>query len=190
MKIKINREYVEFLSRFCSKDECRRFLMGIRFDVIEKSLCATDGHRLAYIPEKAFEIDSPEMWKDSELIIQFSSAALRKISKKIQELELTIDGERVKFCDQVIGCIIDGTYPPFKHLFPKENSEESISEIGINPNLLKDFYVNKSTMINGTYCEGVILTFYGAEKAIGVYIPAMPEVKGLIMPMRISKMRD
>lgn len=186
MKIKINREYVEFLSRFCSKEECRRFLMGIRFDVIEKSLCATDGHRLAYIPEKAFEIDSPA----NELIIQFSSAALRKISKKVHELELTIDGERVKFGDQVIGCIIDGTYPPFKHLFPKEGSEEKLSEIGINPNLLKDFFVNKCVMINGTYCAGVKLTFYGAEKAIGVYIPAMPEVKGLIMPMRIKQHAD
>jgi DNA polymerase III sliding clamp (beta) subunit (PCNA family) len=157
--------------------------MGIRFDVIEKSLCATDGHRLAYIPEKAFEIDSPEMWKDSELIIQFSSAALRKISKKIKVLELEIDSPRVKYCDQVIGCIIDGTYPPFKHLFPKEGSEEKLSEIGINPNLLKDFYVNKST----TYCEGVELTFYGEDKPIKVYIPAMPEVKGLIMPMRIRR---
>lgn len=187
MKIKINREYVEFLSRFCSKEECRHFLMGIRFDIIEKSLCATDGHRLAYIPEKAFEIDSPEMWKNSELIIQFSSAALRKISKKIKVLELEIDSPRVKFGDQIVGCIIDGTYPPFKHLFPKEGSEQKLSKIGINPNLLKDFYVNKSTMINGTYCEGVELTFYGAEKAIEVYIPAMPEVKGLIMPMRIRR---
>lgn len=193
MRIRVKKDYVQYLQKFCSVEETRRFLMGINFDFAEKSLCATDGHRLAYISENGFETDckSGNWEKIPALIIQFHLPSIKKLSKKLEylDLDVNLDSLKVKLeSGETIGMIIEGNFPPFKHLFPKEGTEEKIDCIGINPDLLKDFYVKKVVSVNHVYYEGgVKLTFYGKEKAVKVDVINLPEIKGLIMPMRIKE---
>ena len=73
LKITVKKSYVEYLSRFTSKEESRYYLNGLFFDKQDNVLAATDGHRLGYI-ENGFTADSD--MAESGYIVKFNKQAL------------------------------------------------------------------------------------------------------------------
>jgi DNA polymerase-3 subunit beta len=175
MIIKVKKQYVEYLSRFASKEEVRYYLNGVYFDKKDNALAATDGHRLGYI-ENAFTADS-ELPEDG-YIIKFSKQALSFIKsfKYAEEIEIIIEEKAAVV--QVWGAsmsldLIDGIYPDWRRVTKTE--PEAVSEIGLDGGYLKDFVIKKPLK----------LSFNGTTAAICVEVSEIPEFKGLLMPCRV-----
>lgn len=178
MKITVKKNYIEYLSRFCSVDAYRYYLQGIHFNPAENALEATDGHQLGRI-KNGFTSDSE--LPEGGYIINFSKNALSILKKlKFEEIELEIiaEGRLARFdcmSDSFTCEIIDGQFPDVNRVFPT-NKPEAQSGMSFNADYMKNFKYGKS--------KQVIFTFYGADAPAGVTVPDLPEFEGLLMPMR------
>lgn len=174
MIITVKKDWAEYLNRFVSTEQSRYYLQGVFFDPEENAICGTDGHRLGYF-KGGFTADS-DMPKDG-YIIKFEKGFFTKV-KSFSDLELTIDGRRVFCADIYAGEVIDGNFPNWRNVLPKDTPEVT-QEIGFNPYLLKDFAVDKRHPI----CK---LVFRGKMSPVEVFTPEYPEFCGLIMPCRVN----
>lgn len=175
LKITVKKQYVEYLSRFASKEEVRYYLNGVYFDKRDNALASTDGHRLGYI-ENAFTADS-ELPEDG-YIIKFSKQALSllKSFKHAEDIEIIIDDNKASlnvWGSQMSLELIDAAYPDWRRVCTDES--EAIKQIGLNPKLLKDFQIK----------QFVRLEFSGVTNPIRVVVPELPEFYGLLMPARV-----
>ena len=175
MIIKVKKQYVEYLSRFASKEEVRYYLNGIYFDKKDNALASTDGHRLGYI-ENGFTADS-ELPEDG-YIIKFSKQALSFIKsfKHADEIDIIIEDKAAVI--QVWGAsmsleLIDASYPDWRRVTHDES--EAVTEIGLDGGYVKDFMIKKPLK----------LSFCGTTAPIRVEVPEIPEFKGLLMPCRV-----
>lgn len=174
MKITVKKDWAEYLNRFVSTELSRWNLNGVFFDPEENAICATDGLRLGYFKD-AFTADS-EMPKDG-YIIKFEKGFFGKV-KNFSDLELSIEGSRVFVAGFYAGEVIDGTFPTWRNVLPKD-SPEATQQIGFNPYLLKEFAIDKKHAA----CR---LVFHGEMSAVEVFTAVYPEFCGLIMPCRVA----
>lgn len=175
LKITVKKQYVEYLSRFASKEAARYYLNGLFFDKRDNALASTDGHRLGYI-ENAFTTDS-ELPEDG-YIIKFSKQALSllKSFKHAEEFEIIIDDNKASlnvWGSQMSLELIDASYPNWRKVTHDES--EAVKEIGLDGGYVKDFMIKKPLK----------LSFCGVASAIRVEVPELPEFKGLLMPCRV-----
>ena len=112
---------------------------------------------------------------DDGLIIHFEKGFFTKV-KRFENLDLVVDGSRVFFGDEYAGDVINGDFPNWRKVLPA-GKPKKINEIGLDPNLLKDFSFGKY--------KGVRLVFHSATDPIDVYNSTLPEFHGLLMPYRI-----
>lgn len=105
-----------------SGDTTRPSLTGVYFNTADESLfiAATDGYRLA---ERKF-IDKVK--SDVAAIVPTSSLqeVLRSIPEEADEIEILFDDNQVRFRAaeiEVTSKLIDGTFPDYRQLIPKDN---------------------------------------------------------------------
>lgn len=175
LKITVKKQYVEYLSRFASKEESRYYLNGLFFDKQDNVLVATDGHRLGYI-ENGFTADSD--MAESGYIVKFNKQALSllKSFKHAEEFEVIIDDNKASlnvWGSQMSLELIDATYPDWRRVTHDES--QAVTEIGLDGGYVKDFMIKKPLK----------LSFCGVTNAIRVEVPELPEFKGLLMPCRV-----
>ena len=174
MKITVKKDWAEYLNRFVSTESSRWYLNGVFFDPEENAICGTDGHRLGYF-KAAFTADA-ELPKGG-YIIKFEKGFFTKV-KNFSDLELTIEGSRVFWADIYAGEVIDGSFPDWRNVLPKD-TPEATPEIGFNPYLLKDFAVDKKHPT----CKLIVR---GKTSPVEVLTTEYPEFCGLIMPCRVN----
>ena len=175
LKITVKKSYVEYLSRFTSKEESRYYLNGLFFDKQDNVLAATDGHRLGYI-ENGFTADSD--MAESGYIVKFNKQALSllKSFKHAEEFEVIIDDNKASlniWGSQMSLELIDASYPDWRRVTHDES--QAVTEIGLDGGYVKDFMIKKPLK----------LSFCGTTAPIRVEVPEIPEFKGLLMPCRV-----
>jgi len=134
---KILKKLISKTSFAVSMDISRRILMGIYFQIKENKLVfvATDGKRLAYIDN---EIDISKITPPVDIIIP--SKALTELNKVLTEegqVKIEIGQSLVLFefnSTVFIARIIDGQYPDYTIVIPKEFKNTLIAE---SENLLR-----------------------------------------------------
>lgn len=173
MIISVKKDWVEYTNHFVSTEERRWYLNGVFFDPQENAICGTDGHCLGCF-KNAF-VANEKMPKDG-YIIKFEKGFFAKV-KNFSDLDLTIEGSRVFCADIYAGEVIDGSFPAWRNVMPKD-SPQAITQIGFNPYLLKGFAIDKKH----PNCK---LVFHGEKEAVEVYSPKFDEFQGLIMPVRM-----
>ncbi len=105
-----------------SNDLTRPALTGVYFNTYDKTLAiaATDGYRLA---EKKLIKD---VKSEIEVIVPTTSLqeVLRSIDEDMEEIEISFNEDLVRFRlgeIEIISKIIDGSFPDYKKLIPKDN---------------------------------------------------------------------
>lgn len=147
-----------------SSDSTRPVLTGVYWHSHKGKLvlAATDGYRLA---ERTLMDTKSEL----EIIIPASSLQelLRNITEETEEIEVLIDETQVRFrIDQteIISRLIDGKYPDYRQLIPKESETEFI----INKN---EFM--RITKIAGLFARdsggSITLTADKAKKSLSIH---------------------
>lgn len=174
MIITVKKDWAEYLNRFVSTEQSRWYLNGVFFDPEENAICGTDGHRLGYFKQG---YTASEKMPENGYIIRFEKGFFTKV-KNFQDLELTIESNRVFCADIYAGEVIDGTFPNWRNVLPKDSPEE-VKQIGFDPTILKDFAASKRNVV----CR---LVFHGETNAVEVFTAVYPEFCGLIMPCRVN----
>lgn len=110
-----------------SNDMTRPALTGVYFNTSEGSLyiAATDGYRMA---ERKF-IDKVE--SEVKAIVPAASMAevMRSLSDEVEEVEILFDESQVRFRlgeIEITSKLIDGSYPDYRQLIPKETDVEVV----------------------------------------------------------------
>lgn len=110
-----------------SGDTTRPALTGVYFNTDDNALyvAATDGYRLA---EREF---IPKVQSEVRAIVPTSSLqeVLRSISEDMEEIEILFDEAQVRFRMgeiEITSKLIDGTYPDYRKLIPKENEIKTV----------------------------------------------------------------
>lgn len=112
-----------------SNDLTRPALTGVYFNTAEESLyiAATDGYRLA---ERQF---IEKVSSEVKAIVPTASLqeVMRSISDDIDEIEIIFDEAQVRFRlgeIEITSKLIDGSFPDYRQLIPKESDEEVVLE--------------------------------------------------------------
>jgi DNA polymerase III sliding clamp (beta) subunit (PCNA family) len=167
---------------FSSTEQTRYYLGGVLFEVKEGKgrFVATDGHRMIIIP-----LDG-DMGPDLSVIIPSTLIKRIKVDKKVDNAEMTIDGDIITI--DYYGSItkeaaIDGTFPDYTRVGPKDGEEKDTGVIGFNPSYLGDFAkVNK---IMGAGKGNIKMTMYGEEIAVKITCLEL-DYTAFLMPIRIK----
>lgn len=189
IKIKTTADKLVYMNRFISKEATRFYLQGIYFEPDGLKLISTDGHRLG-IYDDAFAVSEEMEGEFNGLIIKFNKEFLSELkSMKNREITLTIKNETSIDTPVVIddsfnqvGIVIDAEYPHWQNVIPDESKPTPMTEIGVNPDYLKDFKPDKKHY-------GIKLEFFSNKNGIGyapikISIIDMPEFTGYLMPVR------
>lgn len=114
-----------------SNDTNRPVLTGIYFNTYNNDLyiAATDGYRMA---EKKFVSD---IKSEVKAVVPSSSLqeVMRSINEDVEEIEILFDNEQVKFRFgdvELISRLIDGSFPDYRQIFPKEINNGGLVELG------------------------------------------------------------
>lgn len=110
-----------------SNDLTRPALTGVFFNTNEGELAiaATDGYRLA---EKIL-IDKVESEVAAIVPANSLQEVMRSISDSIDEVEISFSEDLVRFClgeIEIISKLIDGSFPDYRKLIPKDNNIEVV----------------------------------------------------------------
>tara|TARA_Y100001970_G_C14253793_1_gene873662 strand:+ start:4166 stop:5281 length:1116 start_codon:yes stop_codon:yes gene_type:complete len=113
-----------------SNEETRYFLNGLYFSIGDENgksiitIVGTDGHRLA-----KFSIESSSISKDINGVIipkKTINELYKLLSEKKDEIEIEIDSNKIIFYINklvLISKLIDGTFPDYKRVIPKNNNQ-------------------------------------------------------------------
>ena len=110
-----------------SNDMTRPALTGVYFNTFKNSLyiAATDGYRLA---ERQF-IDKVKSEVTAIVPASSVSEVMRSIADDVEEVEILFDDTQVRFRlgeVEVTSKLIDGSFPDYRQLIPKETEQEVI----------------------------------------------------------------
>lgn len=191
IKIKTTADKLVYMNRFISKEATRFYLQGVYFEPEGLKLISTDGHRLG-IYDDAFTVSEEIEGEFNGLIIKFNKEFLSELkSMKNREITLTIKDKDIMSIDapvvidgsfNEVGIVINADYPHWQNVIPDESKPTPMTEIGINPDFLKDFKPDKKHY-------GIKLEFFTNKNGIGyapikVSVIDMPEFTGYVMPVR------
>lgn len=185
MKVSINLNTLKAVAFAASKEETRYYLQGVHLEAGPEgfTMVATNGHMLLC----AFQPYGELMPQDhmANVIIPASLIAKLKVKRKADPwAELTIEGQDLRFDymgETFGGKAIDGTFPAWRNVVPREVS----GEIGnINPDLLatiqdagRIFFEKPDAL-----CK---VSFNGDLAALVTFNPALPgKFFGVAMPFR------
>jgi hypothetical protein len=146
-------------------------------------IVATNGHTLAAIPAAATwseDDDAPA----SDVLIRFHKPR-EAMARKVEAVRFDSDGTPqagvvvtlLGTCGTVIGAaladIVDGPFPDWRQVVPREEKREAVSHIGMNPDVLARFdsWGTMSLTFHGER-TGVVIRSSTNEHAIGLLMPA------------------
>jgi len=189
--VSINAEYLRLAQLFCSTDECRYYLMGVKIESHPEGgilLVATNGHiagifydRLGYVPDPLLlELDKPFI---SSLKSTRNENQRRVTIRSERLVTMSVDTDDTFLQEKHIkpGQIeIDGTFPNWRSILPSPNDQAPVP--CFDPSYIKIFQtVAKS--LTGEKVSPVKLTATDKNGPMAV-TTGHPDFFGVQMPMR------
>lgn len=182
------------LKNIAGNDDLRQVMKGACIDIINKALVVTDAHILISYPIEIIENDSEIDHKIVPLSLfnrlRYMGDFKTKVLKVLDvDYVLSEDYAEVFFKNELLyRCkYIDGLYPKYLNVMPKDEGKCSIEEIGINPIILARFL--KGLPANKKEMQYKMM-FFGANKAIKFEEqnchPERPII-GIAMPTRLNQ---
>lgn len=183
---------VAYVAQFSADKDIRFYINGVCIQNKKDGLfaVATNGHILAYArlgeaqSEQEFEfILSNAFVKDA--ILSFKDAGDLTIEQKTIEGQNYIEANGAstrKSMKAMRGC-----YPDWRRVVPSEDAEPVADTVGFNPKYLAVFEKAYKAFkkFDKTIGEGVAVTLHGPTSA-AVFVPRdVPEIKAVVMPMRV-----
>jgi hypothetical protein len=145
-------------------------------------IIATNGHTLAAIPAAATfgeDGDAPT----GDVLIRFHKPR-EAMAKKVESVSFTSDGTPARgvlvtlhgkygaVIGHTLADIVEGPFPQWRQVIPREDRREAVGGLGINPDVVERFAAW------GT----LSLTFHGERNAVVVRSHANEHAVGLLMP--------
>jgi DNA polymerase III subunit beta len=167
--MELNLKLVKAAALVTSKEETRYYLKGVAVQADAKGsyLIATDGHRLlAFCQSRECYGGEPV-----NIIIPADILAGIKLNKHVEIAELTQESEnrwRIEYCGTAVTFApIDGTFPDWRRIVPKETSGETAQ---FNPAYVGDFAKVAKALGRGEPCvkmahngQGLALVTFGDD---------------------------
>ncbi|MCK5612701.1 hypothetical protein KAR91_63095 [Candidatus Pacearchaeota archaeon] len=179
----IKQNLLKAIGLFSSTEETRQSLNGVHLDLKKGEhpvLVATDGHTM-------LKWTDTEKWGGDDFSTLIPSSLIKNLKKVKPHVRVTLDAdaETVRLKTDAGSFEVEahiGKFPDYTRPEPKGEPVE-LKGIGFNASLLYRFH-QAFTLVSGSKRIGTDLTFYGETDPIGVTTKTLPELKGLLMPMR------
>lgn len=187
--VTVAAKYIAMLAPFISNEATRYYLNGISFEPHADGviMVATDGHRMGVILDKDGQCDAPVIYSIDKAIL----AACKKKSE-VCACFAAPDPGLCRVIDAATGdtraigaaIAIDGTYPDWTRVIPRDAEDYRAAPFAFNPKYLADF---KAVAKYGGSEFGIVEIHVTDEKGPAVIrVAAVPEFFGLLMPMRFG----
>lgn len=196
MKIvfKINSNItISHLKSVASTDTLRPVMCGACVDVVNQKLVLTDSHILIAYPIEIISNDTDidhlivplNLFNRTRYMGEFSSSVLKVLDV---EYILTSDYAEAVFQNELLyrTKYIEGKYPKWENVMPKEEDKLPVDQIGVNPKILIRLFKafpNKNPL-------QFKMSLFAANKAI-LFEEINPESKSIItaiaMPINLNK---
>lgn len=160
-----------------SRDETRYVLNGTMFAIKNKSitLVATDGRRLALTEVKSqVEIDKKEVIIPVKTINE-----LNKILKDIGDVKIVFTDNQVAFelnGTVIISRLIEGEFPNYEQVIPKEKKSEKNDKIKINKNKLLAA-IKRASLFTSQDSQSIKIDVFKDKLVVSKMTPDVGEVK-------------
>ena len=184
----VNAEMFRTAHAFVSKEETRYYLQGVyvhKHQLAGVLLVVTDGHRMLVIHDKdgSTDLDGVIVKLDKDALAK-CKADRREIGSR--KLRIEGDGEVTVLADggetpvaSYRNCIIDGTFPDYTRVVPRETSGEPAT---FNGHYLGDFG-KASQELSGLKSGGFRILENGDDPAL-IRFTSADHAFGVLMPMR------
>ena len=175
---------------FCAHKYVRYYLQGVLIESADKGVIAvaTDGHKMLVINDFDGHCEK-------SIIVQYSSTMATQMKKKdagiATILRLSPDSDQLQimlsngFAGP--GQLIDGKYPAYNNVMPKELPTDSAARQHYDPALLTAFCTAEKVLRNGSTYHGISI-INGNEKACGcILYPHISDnlhARGVLMPLK------
>jgi DNA polymerase-3 subunit beta len=172
--MQINVNYLKAATLVTSKEETRYYLKGVSINAGYKGvfIVATDGHRMA-----AFK--QAETYDGAPIDIIIPTETVNALKTKEETVELGKINENQYMLGNIIFTPIDGTFPDWRRIVPKELSNQTAQ---FNLSYLGDFAKVAKALGKGT---PAYVNHNGESAALISFGPNVDGF-GLLMPMRLK----
>ncbi len=177
MEQSLLKKLLKKVSFAMSRDETRYVLNGTMFSIKNKSitLVATDGRRLALTEVKsAIDIDKKEVIIPVKTINE-----LNKILKDEGEIKVIFTDNQVAFelnSTVVISRLIEGEFPNYEQVIPKEKKSEKHEKIKINKNKLLAA-IKRASLFTSQDSQSIKIDVFKNKLVVSKMTPDVGEVK-------------
>jgi hypothetical protein len=178
-------------------------------------LTATDGHRLAVVhltkeesPYRPFyAVHVRRLKKGGGFLLPIHALKPVLAHAGSWPVQVVYDGEKIAVGEFGGLCMavqeVQGVFPDYQLVVPRNNPQPTAA-LGVNVNYLHDYQdfvtvmgtlpghdspplrVGQGRRARDQKLRGLALSFYGADKCIGIKHPFMPWFYGALMPMRLE----
>lgn len=194
IKVNFTPEHLVRLMPFKAVHDIRYYLNGIYVEKAERGgvyLVATDGHTMAVVHDATGSIEGAGNCIFSvEPGLATAAKATAKRGNVLVPYRVCIENNRVKVaCPgtdlelfiQPGKCIVEGKFPDWKNILPKDFS---LLKDGLSSPLINAVYLARFAKIVSARFSGIRFWQESPEKVLIVQMPQTPEMIALIMPMR------